>query len=158
MFVLLRFDKDYAGLVQRVSRWRHLARARSAEVCSVREMTQKTQSEEVVKVKNEGRHISFIRHSPSCWTCIKAYFVGLSISTTLSKLCLCGEQTEGPGGRHSYDGERFTQDCQIHQSLRTAWPADTAVREKIYIPMENLKRTATDVRATGVPVWVNDDE
>ena len=49
--------------------------------------------------------------------------------------------------------EHFLQDGQNHQNPRAeTWPADTSVREKVYDPVENLRRTAAYVRATGVPV------
>ena len=49
--------------------------------------------------------------------------------------------------------EHFLQDCQTFQNLRAdTWPADTAVREKLYDPVENLLCTAAYVPATGVPV------
>ena len=62
--------------------------------------------------------------------------------------------------------EHFLQDCQTLQNLRAdTWPADTAVREKLYGPVENLLCTAAyvpatgvPVWATGVPVWANDDD
>ena len=46
-----------------------------------------------------------------------------------------------------------------HQNMRAEpWPADTAVREKISNPVENLQRTAAYVWATGGPVWMKDEE
>ena len=49
--------------------------------------------------------------------------------------------------------EHFPQDCQTLQILAAdTWPADTAVREKLYGPVENLLCTAAYVPATGVPV------
>ena len=44
------------------------------------------------------------------------------------------------------------QDCQTHQNPRAeTWPADTPVRG-IYDTVENLRPTAANIQATGVPV------
>ena len=49
--------------------------------------------------------------------------------------------------------ENVLQDCQTLQNLRAdTGPADTAVREKLCGPVENLLCTAAYVPATGVPV------
>ena len=62
-----------------------------------------------------------------------------------SAVCLCGTEP--------MTIEHFLKDCQTHKNLRAETsPADTPVREKIYGPVDNLQRTATYVRATGVPV------
>ena len=72
--------------------------------------------------------------------------------------------------------EHFLQDCQTQQTLGAeTWPADTAVREELFDPVEilqrtaayvlatgvsveTLKRTVAYVPATGVPVGANDDD
>ncbi|KAK7109859.1 hypothetical protein V1264_010915 [Littorina saxatilis] len=49
--------------------------------------------------------------------------------------------------------EHFLQDCPTHQNLRAeTWPADTPMRDKLYGPMESLRRTAAFIRASGVAV------
>ena len=49
--------------------------------------------------------------------------------------------------------EHFLQDCQTLHNLRAdTWPADTAVREKLYGPVENLLCTAAYFPTTGVTV------
>ena len=49
--------------------------------------------------------------------------------------------------------EHLLQHCPLHRNLRAeTWPADTSVREKIYGPVEGLRRTANYIRRAGVPV------
>ena len=45
------------------------------------------------------------------------------------------------------------QHCQLHFALRRdMWPEPIPLRDKLYDNLEELRRTAAFVRATGVPV------
>ena len=60
--------------------------------------------------------------------------------------------------RPDYQSSRTTAK-RTRQTLGTeTWPADTAVREELYGPVEILQRTAAYVPDTGVPVGAYDDE
>ena len=55
--------------------------------------------------------------------------------------------------------EHLLQHCPLHQNLRAeTWPADTPVEEKIFGPLESLRRTAAYIRGTEVPVWAITEE
>ena len=49
--------------------------------------------------------------------------------------------------------EHLLQHCPTHQNLRTeTWPTQTPMQKKIFGPLEDLRRTAAYIKATGVPV------
>ena len=43
-------------------------------------------------------------------------------------------------------------DTAVREKVYSPVELDTAVREKVYVPVENLQHTVTYVPATGVPV------
>ncbi|KAK7097552.1 uncharacterized protein [Littorina saxatilis] len=64
-----------------------------------------------------------------------------------------GDSASCPCGTSPMTVEHFLQDCPTHQNLRAeTWPADTPMRDKLYGPMESLRRTAAFIRAFGVAV------
>ena len=49
--------------------------------------------------------------------------------------------------------EHLLQNCPLHQNLRAEiWPEDTPLREKLYGPLESLRRTAAFVVKTEIPI------
>ena len=55
--------------------------------------------------------------------------------------------------------DHFLQHCPTYQEQRkAAWSSNIPLAEKLYGPMENLRKTAAFVRATGVPVRAFDEE
>ncbi|XP_070180464.1 uncharacterized protein [Littorina saxatilis] len=64
-----------------------------------------------------------------------------------------GDSASCPCGTSPMTVQHFLQDCPTHQNLRAeTWPADTPMRDKLYGPMESLRRTAAFIRASGVAV------
>ena len=50
--------------------------------------------------------------------------------------------------------EHLLQHCQLHDALRRdMWPNPIPLRDKLYDNLEELRRTAAFVRATGISVW-----
>ena len=49
--------------------------------------------------------------------------------------------------------EHLLQHCQLHDALKwDMWPEPKPLRDKLYDNLEELRRTATFVRATGISV------
>ena len=46
----------------------------------------------------------------------------------------------------------FLKDCETHNLREEPWPADTAVREKVYSSVEDRQRIAANVPATEPPI------
>ena len=64
-----------------------------------------------------------------------------------------GDSPVCPCGTADMTVEHLLQHCPTHQNLRAdTWPAQTPIREKIFGPVEDLRRTAAYIRATGVTV------
>ena len=62
-----------------------------------------------------------------------------------SPVCPCGAADMTVG--------HILQDCRTFQNLRDeTWPSAPSVREKIFGSLEELRRTAAFIRATGIPV------
>ena len=65
----------------------------------------------------------------------------------------CGDAPVCPCGTADMTVEHLLQHCPTHQNLRAeTWPAQTPMKKKIFGPVEDLRRTAAYIRATGVPV------
>ena len=55
--------------------------------------------------------------------------------------------------------EHLLQHCQLHDALRRdMWPVLIPLRDNLYGNLEELRRTAAFVRATGIPCPAYDDE
>ena len=64
-----------------------------------------------------------------------------------------GDSPACPCGAPEMTVEHFLGECPAHQTLRTnTWPQETTLRDKLYGPLESLRRTAAYARASGVPV------
>ena len=49
--------------------------------------------------------------------------------------------------------EHLLQHCRLHNALRRdMWPELTLLRDKLYGNLEELRRTATFMRATGISI------
>ena len=50
-------------------------------------------------------------------------------------------------------GEHLLQHCRLHDAMRRdTWPEPTLLRDMLYGDLEELRRTAAFVRATGIPI------
>ena len=64
-----------------------------------------------------------------------------------------GESEMCPCNADIMTEEHLLQHCQLHDALRRdMWPEPKPLRDKLYGNLEELKRTATFVRATGISV------
>ena len=62
-----------------------------------------------------------------------------------SEMCLCNSDL--------MTAEHLLQHCQLHAALRRdMWPEPMPLRDKLYGSMEELRKTAAFVRATGISV------
>ena len=64
-----------------------------------------------------------------------------------------GESEMCPCNTDIMTAERLLQHCQLHDALRQdMWPEAIPLRDKFYGNLEELRRTAAFVRATGISV------
>ena len=76
-----------------------------------------------------------------------------TVSSTTTKECQPGPDI-CPCSTAPMTVQHTLQDCHFYHNQRVStWPTDTAVREKIFGPVESLQRTSAFTRATGVPVF-----
>ena len=62
-----------------------------------------------------------------------------------SEMCLCNADI--------MTAEHLLQHCQLHDALRPdMWPEPKPLRSKLYGNLEELKRTAAFLRATGISI------
>ena len=64
-----------------------------------------------------------------------------------------GESEMRPCNADIMTAEHLLQHCQLHDALRQdMWPEPTLMRDKLYGNLEELRRTAAFVRATGTSI------
>ena len=79
-----------------------------------------------------------------------------SLSVVVSHKCSkfkVGESEMCPCNADIMTAEHLLQHCQLHDALRRdVWPEPVPLRDKLYGNLEELRRTADFVRATGISV------
>ena len=64
-----------------------------------------------------------------------------------------GESEMSPCNANIMTAEHSLQHCQLHDALRRdMWPEPIPPRDKLYGNLEELRRTAAFVKATGISV------
>ena len=64
-----------------------------------------------------------------------------------------GESEMCPCNADIMTAEHLLQRCRLHDAMRRdTWPEPTLLRDKLYGNMEELRRTAAFVRATGISI------
>ena len=67
---------------------------------------------------------------------------------------MVGESEMRPCNADIMTAEHLLQHCQLHDALRRdLWPKSIPLKIKLYSNLEEPRRTATFVRATGISVW-----
>ena len=65
-----------------------------------------------------------------------------------------GESEMCPCNADIMTAEHLLQHCPLHDAMRLdTWPEPTLLRDKLYCNLEELRRTAAFVRATGISIW-----
>ena len=64
-----------------------------------------------------------------------------------------GESEMCPCNADIMTAEHLLQHCRLHDAMRRdTWPEPTLLRDKLYGNLEELRRTAAFVRATGISI------
>ena len=64
-----------------------------------------------------------------------------------------GESEMCPCNADIMTAEHLLQHCRLHDAMRwDMWPEPMLLRDKLYGNLEELRRTATFVRATGISI------
>ena len=64
-----------------------------------------------------------------------------------------GESEMCPYNADITTAEHLLQHCRLHDALRrNMWPEPTILKDKLYGNLEELRRTATFVRTTGISI------
>ena len=98
--------------------------------------TPQTAGVQTIMLKHPNKQLKMSSLTPTCTTSFKI-----------------GDSEMGPCYANIMTVEHLLQHCPLHDAMRRdVWPEPTPLRDKLYSNLEELRRTAAFVRATGISI------